>query len=84
MRTIVLMAALMTISASAIAEERHRHDAGRKEIRITEDNHVTIKDLKNNRVTHTGKCDGGGCTLRDPRTGKTMVILENYLNRQKR
>ena len=78
MKTILLIAALATISTTAIAEQR-RFDAGRKEIRITEDNHVTVKDLKRNRVTHTGKCDGGGCTLRDPRTGKTTVILRDFI-----
>lgn len=78
MKTILLIAALATISTSAIAEQR-RFDAGRKAIRITEDSNVTIKDLKNNRVTHTGKCDGGGCTLRDPRTGKTTIIMRDFI-----
>lgn len=78
MKTILLIAALATISTTAIAEQR-RFDAGRKEIHITEDNHVTIKDLKSNRVTHTGKCDGGGCTLRDPRTGKTTIIMRDFI-----
>ena len=79
MKTILLIAALATISTTAMADEPRRFDAGRKEIRITEDNHVTIKDLKSNRVTHTGKCDGGGCTLRDPRTGKTTIIMRDFI-----
>lgn len=79
MKTILLIAALATISTTASASEQYRYGAGRKQVEITKDNHVTIKDLKSNRVTHTGKCDGGGCTLRDPRTGKTTIIMRDFI-----
>ena len=93
MKTIILVAALAAISTAASASEqpllfdaaRHAHHdrlgvGGPAEmVEITRDNHVTIKDLKNNRVTHTGKCDGGGCTLRDPRTGKTTIIMRDFI-----